>query len=319
VYITMLSQPTVRPSRETAPPSAARDGMLERVALALNSTLELRDVLRVLAEITLEVTGAARCGLFLLEGRTIEPVVAIGTAPNEDLWAEFRAMGSVPLDAIPTGWDHLLEGRAVPVVDARSSVLIPGSWISRFELKSLALVPLVAIGEPCGLMGVDYQSWHEFTDDETRLLEAIGMYAGVAIRNARLFDSTRRRARLQEALAAGAAALVSPDASENIAGKLADAYGDLLDARLCAIGLISEDRTQIETLAARGVRRPSGPIALTDLPPHLMQKLRQPPRMLSRSIDFAGDPWLSNLLEGPAVGISRFLVLPVFMGDEVRT
>jgi signal transduction histidine kinase len=315
----MLTQTTIHAHAAAGPPPVdARDGVLERVALALNSTLELREVLRVLAGITLEVTGAARCGLFLLEGRTVEPVIAIGAAPDEDLWEEFRAMGSIPLDAVPTAWDHLLEGRAVPVPDAGASVLIPKSWIDRFELKSLALVPLVATGEPCGVMGVDYQAWHEFTDDEIRLLEAIGMYAGVAIRNARLFDSTRRRARLQEALAAGAAALVSPVGSDKIAGKLTDAYGDLLDARLCAIGLINQERTQIETLASRGVRRPGGPIPMEQIPEHLASKLLQPPEKLSRSIDFSGDPWLSNLLEGPAVGISRFLVLPIFIGEQLR-
>ena len=305
-----------------ATPGARReptgDRVLERVALALNSTLELRDVLRVLAEITLEVTGAARCGLFLLEGRSVEPVIAIGTVTDEDLWDEFKAMGSVPLDVIPTAWHHLIEGRAVPLADASSSVLIPASWVERFDLKSLALVPLAAMGEPCGVMGVDYQAWHEFSDEEIRLLEAIGMYAGVAIRNARLFDSTRRRARLQEALAAGAAALVSPTGSEGIAAKLADAYGDLLDARVCAIGLIDEERTRITTLAARGVNRAVGPIPMTEIPDHLVAKLREPPRALSRSIDFAGDPWLSGLLDGAAAGISRFLVLPIFIADEVR-
>jgi signal transduction histidine kinase len=296
----------------------ASDHLLERVALALNSTLELRDVLRVLAEITLEVTGAARCGLFLLEGGTVEPVIAIGTVPDEDLWEEFRTMGSVPLDVIPTAWEHLLQGRAVPVPDARSSVLIPISWIDRFDLKAVALVPLLAMGEPCGVMGIDYQSWHEFSDDETRLLEAIGMYAGVAIRNARLFDSTRRRARLKEALAAGAAALVSQLEFDGIALKLADAYSDLLGARLCAIGLIGEDQTHVTTLATHGVRQSKGSIPMSDIPERLRSKLIEPPESLSRSIQFGGDPWLSSLLDDGAAGISRFLVLPLIIADRVR-
>lgn len=293
------------------------DRLLERVALALNSTLELREVLRALAGITLEVTGAARCGLFLLEGHTVEPAIAIGTVPDEDLWGEFRAMGRVPLDVIPAAWEHLLQGRAVPVRDASTSALIPSSWRERFDLKTVALVPLLAMGEPCGLMGVDYQAWHEFGDDEIRLLEAIGMYAGVGIRNARLFDSTRRRARLQEALAAGAAALVSPLEAEGIALGLADAYSRLLNARLCAIALIEEDLTHVRTLASHGVRSSGSRIPMADIPERLRSKLVDPPDPVPRSVDFGGDSWLSGLLD-ESTTIARFLVLPLLMGDRVR-
>lgn len=315
----MLTQPTVEARRSgSGRARLSTDRLLERVALALNSTLELRDVLRVLAEITLEVTGAARCGLFLLEGHTVEPVIAIGTSPDDDLWDEFRAMGAVPLDVIPTAWERLLQGRAVPLADARESVLIPQSWIDRFDLKAVALVPLLAMGEPCGVMGVDYQSWHLFGDDEIRLLEAIGMYAGVAIRNARLFDSTRRRARLQAALAEGAAALVSPLEPEGIALRLADAYSNLLQARLCAIALIEDDRSHVRTLVARGIDPRSARIPMDDIPERLRSKLIDPPRPVPRSIDFGGDPWISGLLDDDVAGIKEFLVLPLMIGDDVR-
>jgi signal transduction histidine kinase len=305
-------------TRQGAPGEGGRtDPLLERVALALNSTLELREVLRVLGEITLEVTGAARCGLFLLDGREVEPVVAIGAVADEDLWEEFRAMGSVSVDGIPTAWDHLLRGRAVPIPDAASSTLIPASWTERFGLKSLALVPLLAMGEPCGLLGVDYQDSHEFSGGETRLLEAIGMYAGVAIRNARLFDSTRKRARLQEALAAGAAALVSPLEPSGIARELADAYADLLNARLCAIGLVDEERTTLTTLASHGTDSIGRFIHVSDIPERFVARMMDT-SSLARSIDLGDDPWLAENLAGPTHEISSYVVLPLFIGDDVR-
>lgn len=291
--------------------------LLERVALALNSTLELREVLRALGEITLEMTGAARCGLFLLDEREVEPVVAIGTVSDDDLWKEFQAMGAVHVDLIPTAWERLLRGRAVPVPDAASSVLIPPSWTERFNLQSLALVPLLAMGEPCGLMGVDYQAVHEFDDGETRLLEAIGMYAGVAIRNARLFDSTRKRARLQEALAAGAAALVSPLEPSGIARELAGAYSVLLNARLCAIGLIDEERTRLTTLASQGADSIGRSLQIADLPERFTSRLLDAEN-LPRSIDLGDDPWLGETLGASTPGVKSYVVLPLFVGEDVR-
>src|SRR5207245_9727516 len=78
--------------------------------------------------------------------------------------------------------------------DAASSALVPRIWTRRFSLRSLVLVPLVAAGEPCGLMVVDYRTPRRFPADEVRLLEAIGASAGVAVRNARLFEETRAAA-----------------------------------------------------------------------------------------------------------------------------
>jgi signal transduction histidine kinase len=295
----------------------SNDGLLERVALALNSTLELREVLRVLAELTLETSGAARCALFLLEDGHVEPAVAIGTVPDEDLWGVFRAMGSVSLDAIPTAWEQLILGRAVGVTEARDSVLIPASWVERFDLRSVALVPLLAIGEPCGVMAVDYQTTRRFSDDELRVLEAIGMYAGVAIRNARLFDATRERARLQSALAAGAAALVSPLEPAEIADELAHAYSALLSARICAIGLLEEDQTRLTTLAAHGSPSLGRSMLVSDIPDRLAERLLDP-RSLPRSIDLGEDPWLAEQLGASLGDGGTFLVLPLFLGEQVR-
>ncbi|MGH2685722.1 MAG: GAF domain-containing protein, partial [Actinomycetota bacterium] len=192
-----------------APRAATEERLLERVALALNSTLELRGVLRVLAEVTLEVSGADRCSLFLLEGHTLHPAVAIGTEEDGDLWSAFRGMGPVDLDDIPGALEHLRAGKAVGIDDAGASNLVPHGWVERFSLRTLVLVPLLAAGEPCGLMAVDFRTYHPIGQRELALLEAIGAYAGVAVRNARLFEAVSRRARLQEAMARGASALVS--------------------------------------------------------------------------------------------------------------
>lgn len=56
----------------------SESGLLERVALALNSTLELKEVLKILADIALSVSGAARCALFVIEDSRLLPVVATG-------------------------------------------------------------------------------------------------------------------------------------------------------------------------------------------------------------------------------------------------
>lgn len=214
--------------------------LLERVALTLNSTLELWEVLKTLAGLTLEVTGADRCSIFLLEGHVLSPVAAIGMSRDEVSWARFKAMGPVDVSAIPTGWEYLAQGRAVPVRDARSSGLIPLEWVDRFDLKSLVLVPLLAAGEPCGVMSVDYQRTRSFSADELRLLEAIGAYAGVAIRNARLFDKLERQLKHMEILHALGGTL----ARKGDAGALVARLNQMLGSDdIEVLGLVFKDRS----------------------------------------------------------------------------
>ena len=176
-------------------PRIAPEELLERVALPLNSSLELRDVLRSLAELVLETAGADRCSLFLLEGGNLRPTVAIGSKTEDALWSAFRSMGTVDLDLIPGALDLIRAGRALPIEDAMASPFVPTTWAKRFGLRALVLVPLLASGEPCGLMAVDSRVHGAFGPEDVRLLESIGAAAGVAIRNARLYEAARDAAR----------------------------------------------------------------------------------------------------------------------------
>lgn len=286
----------------------AADRVLQRVVGALNSTLELREVLRLLGEATLEATGAARCTLFLLDQGVFTPAVALGME-NEDLWRAFREMPDVTLD--PEQARLFRRFRAVAIEDARSDPLIPRPWVDRFDLRSLVIVPLLAVGEPCGLMVVDYPTVRTFDADEVRLLEAIGQSAGVAVRNARLFEAERRRARLQEALARGAAALSQPLEPGFIAGRLAAAYTDLLGASCCAIGRMDYEEHQVVPILVSGYADPP-PMPFTDFPRHVRRQVNASwQRGRPAALEFGDDPAFARLAGCAEQGAVKYLLVPM--------
>jgi signal transduction histidine kinase len=313
-----VERPVVARARPASRRPLASGDLHARVALALNSTLELREVLRLLAEITLEATGADRCSVFLLQGDILQPAVAIGVQPQDELWTAFREMKPVDLRTISKGLEQLAAGHAVAVEDAASSNLIPTDWVERFALRSVALVPLLAGGQPCGLMAVDYRRRRRFTHEDLMLLEAIGSYAGVAVRNARLYETTKRRARLQEALSRGMAALASPLDTERIVDHLVDAYIDLLGARLSAIGLIDPNGCNIATMAARGTHRMQGPMSISDIPEHIVSRLAKEWTTASRPVEFADDPWFGEAVGGRDAGACWYLLLPLVVEGNPR-
>jgi signal transduction histidine kinase len=292
-------------------------GLLERVGVALNSSLELWEVLRLLAGVVLDRTGAHRCSVFLLDGKVLHPTAAIGASPDENLWSAFRAMGPIDMATIEGGWELLAQGRAVPIAEAADSPLIPDPWVEAFCLKSVALVPLHVIGEPCGLMAVDFQQHREFSHDDIRFYEAIASHAGVAVRNARLYEATKRRSELQEGLARAAAALVAPLTGEEIGRRLVDAFAELFGARLCAIALVDADHSHITTVGARGTRPVQGRLPVSEVPQHIVQRLRDK-WWDDDPVPFGDDPWLAHFVGGADAGATRYLVFPLKTQEHLR-
>jgi len=304
------------PVRLPEPARGEGTRILESVALALNSTLELSEVLRVLSGITLDATGADRCSVLLLEGHRLVPAAAMGRVVDEDLWSAFRAMGDIDLDALPGALELLHRNEPIPVVDASSSRLIPETWLRRFTLRSLVVVPLLVAEEPCGVMVVDYQARQRFSESRLRLLEAIGSYAAVAVRNARMFQATRRRSQLQEALARAATQLISPLHRKEVAARLLDACLAIVPARVCAIGLLDTEDRNVETIAFRGVDRIRSPIPVADIPPPVIARLQE--RWEAEDpIEIADNVLVRDILGASTPDLS-YLIVPLKAEDHLR-
>lgn len=291
-------------------------GLLERIALALSSTLELKEVLLLLAEISLDASGAERTSVFLFDDGRLHPAAAVSRSTDEDMLHRFRAMDPIGLDVLQQ--HYLAAGRAVLIDDARDSDLVPREWADAFGLRGLTVVPLLASGEPCGLMAVEWPDGEDAGSSDLRLLEAIGAYAGVAVRNARVFDDTRRRGRLQAALAQSAATLASPLEPSVIAHRLVDAYSELLGARLCAIALLDGARDRITSVASRGTRPITGPIPLSEVPDRIVDGLWQAWTEAKRPVEMGDDPWLADYLGRGEDGAWWYLFVPLVVDEHSR-
>lgn len=290
--------------------------LLERIALALTSTLDLAHVLELLARVGLDATGAGGVGVLLLDGRSLTPAAVVREIETDDLQGRFHGMRPIELDSFR--YSLLREGRVLALEDARDHDLIPREWVDRFVLRGVALVPLMAEGEPCGVMVVDWDDVRSFASEDIAMLEALGAYAGIAVRNARSFSTLADRARIQAMLARSAARLAAPLAPREIAARLADAYMELLDTRLCAVALLDPKWRQITTLVVRGGRAVDGPIAFRDVPgdlvDHLIERLssKRRPEPLDRH------PWLDCHIGGGDAGVEQYMAVPVVLGDYAR-
>lgn len=291
--------------------------LLHSVAITLNSTLDLRDVLRRLADLALETTGAKRCSLFLIEGTRLSPAVALGEDADDDLWDAFHTMGPVDLRRIPDALELLHGLQAIPIESAETSTLIPDEWTQRFGLESVVVAPLHAAGDPCGVMVLDYPH-RAFADEELRLLESLAGYAGVAVRNARLFEAAQRRARIQEALARGGRELTATTEESQIVDVLVDAFTRVLGASGCGIGLFDQRRQRITTIASSAFVNddaPEIPVPFSEVPEAILQRLTDSWEERLGPVTFAAEPWFGPLI---GEGFQHHVVLPLTVQGDVR-
>jgi signal transduction histidine kinase len=288
-----------------------QEDLLGRVATALNSPLELKDVLRLLGDVTLEATGAGRYTVFLLEGDQLYPAVSIGRERSQAHWEAFRSMAPIDVDSSRAG--PFLQGHPVVIEDAAVVDLIPQAWIDTFSLRAVVLIALRSGGTPCGLLTLDWSTPRSFTSDELRVIETLASYAGTAVGNAHPFEVVRRRARLQTALARGAAALASPLGPNEIIERLADGFVELLGARICAIALVDLERQVMTSVAARNAAHEVRCVPLADIPEALLSKLGAAWAVAKRPLEIADDPWLAELLGAERVGVSHYVVLPLLI------
>lgn len=160
---------------------------LGEISQVVNSTLKLDDVLRIVMDTIVRLTGAERGFLML---RDAQGELTIRTARNweqETLEAAETAISRTVVNQVIAANQPVLTTNAQqdPRFDSQESVIA-------LNLRSILCVPLKVKEELIGVIYADNRvRTGLFTETELNLLAAFANHAAVAIENARLFESVR--------------------------------------------------------------------------------------------------------------------------------
>ena len=158
---------------------------LMEIAINLSSTLELKQLLRLVTQSVIELTETEVASILLLDQQTGE--LHFVAATNETRVHDMI----VPLDSI-AGWS-VLHGQPLILEDVQSDPrFYPGiDDILGFHTRSLLGVPLMNKGKIIGALEViNKRNRTPFTQNDMALLQAFASQAAVAIENARLFQQS---------------------------------------------------------------------------------------------------------------------------------
>ncbi len=163
---------------------------LQRLADALNTTLDLNTLMHRVADLVRAVIDYRILAILLLNDRT------------QELWMRFQTGHTPEIERLRiklgrgiTG-TAALERRSILVVDVRKP---DGTYLENYidanpDVRSELAVPLIVKNKVIGVIDIQSESPAFFTPDHQRLLELVASRMAVAVENARLYTRVSRQA-----------------------------------------------------------------------------------------------------------------------------
>ena len=162
---------------------------LYNVSQIVNSTLDLSEVLNLTMDLIIQVTGAERGFLMLIDDETGDLTFRVARNMDRETIAgsSFEISRSIVNKVAQEGKPILTtNAQADPRFSTQHSVV-------SYSLRSILCVPLRVKGKITGVIYADNRiKTGLFSEGDRRLLAAIADQAAVAIENARLFESVKR-------------------------------------------------------------------------------------------------------------------------------
>jgi GAF domain-containing protein len=229
--------------------------VLLEIATAINSTLELSDILREVALRAARACEASRCSIFLLDEQEerLMPFTSQfshGRADPES-WQQFRESARRHrLEELPEAREAISKRSPLFIPDARASSL-PPHWVRLFDVGSLLLVPLVSRDRVIGLLGLDCpERGRTYTAGQVSFAMTMAGQAALAIEKAHLYQREQQRRREAETLYRATQALTTTLDQWEVLDRILTELQQVVPYDSSSVQLIHDARAEI--ISGRG-------------------------------------------------------------------
>ncbi|MBA7602375.1 hypothetical protein ES703_09464 [subsurface metagenome] len=154
--------------------------ILYQISRSISSTLKLDNILKVILDFSVKISGANRGSVMLLDEK--KNVFFIKAAYN--LSEKIIRKVTFAKDENTIGW-VVKNKKPLYIKDLEKDKRFSKKEETDYKLKQLLMVPIIIEGEVKGVVNLDNAS---FTTDIINLLESFSEQAAVAINNARLYQ-----------------------------------------------------------------------------------------------------------------------------------
>ena len=166
------------------------------ITRSLSSTLELKPLLKVIAQQAARACGMDRCSVFLYKGDRLVPVMSQYADGRADyrLWEMFKAQESGWLENIPVMDETARTRGPVIVDDVQRDPRVPPA-VRRFGGRRMLALPLMRPDKIVGVLGLEYiDEDRPIRPAQVNLGMTIGSQIALALENARLLGEAQAAA-----------------------------------------------------------------------------------------------------------------------------
>jgi PAS domain S-box-containing protein len=165
------------------------EALLE-IAHAIGATLDLKQLLTIIAQRTARAVGVRRCSINLWRDGHLTLVMSQFADGHDDpgLWRKFKQLWPDSLEEVPGQAEAIRTKRPVLVEDVAASELIPPAWVETFDFRAAAIIPLIRHDEVIGSLTLDQaEAPYAWRPEQVNLAILIANQAAMAVDNARLY------------------------------------------------------------------------------------------------------------------------------------
>jgi two-component system, NtrC family, sensor kinase len=292
-------------------------------------------------EIINEVTGLASQsldlpGIYRAVARAVAPLIrfdALGVALLDRERGELRLMDIVVSPENPSGGETrdarlpsagtvaqwVAEQRAPLRFDDLSDPRLPPMSRERLRrrgFQSGVLAPLVSQGEVIGMLFVGHHGPRGFGEEDVEILSEVARPVASAIEQARLHAETVRRAEALAALNETSRLISARLQLPAVLATLSRSVNALIGSAGCGIGLLSEEGSAVEHVAAQGFRAGEWHTLSTPVGAGIIGRVAESGTPL-RVDDIQGDPRSVDPALDEREGIRSMLAVPLRAGGAV--
>jgi signal transduction histidine kinase len=166
------------------------------VQQAITSRLDRQNVLQMIADGARQLTHSNGTGVYLLEGELLRLAV-LSDEPESDHNSGLHVGYTIPLDQ-SLGRIAFETGRPLLIADVQNDPRLNADIRRRIAIRSYLGVPLMAGGQPIGLLVAVDKLDGPLTEDDERILTLLASSAVIGLENARLYEEAEKSAALAE-------------------------------------------------------------------------------------------------------------------------
>jgi len=161
--------------------------ILGNVTEAISSALDLKEVLDAIVRTVTENLRSRACSIRLLDTKSGHLEMSASYGLSQGYIDQIA-------DKTGKGVHEALEGQCVMILDARKDPLIlHRDAMNSEKIASILFVPMTTRKDTIGVLSLYTNNVYEFSDDEKKLMSAIGDQCALAIRNAQMYSEIEKR------------------------------------------------------------------------------------------------------------------------------